>query len=114
MVIMTSVGLTTVVAHAAEESFTDYAFATMQKLDKLYLKYVDENIDRGEAEKAKREYFKLARQLLLRMNDKFDRIEEQEKHELSPEDSYISIHVLTMLIDMMAYDYQADWAYPIE
>lgn len=114
MVFMMSVGLSTGVAHAAEESFTDHAFATMQKLDKLYLQYVDKSIDRGTAEKAKREYFKLARQLLLKMNDKFDQIENQESHELSKEDTYISIHILTMLIDMMAYEHLEDWEYPYE
>jgi len=114
MAFMTSVGLTSVVAHAAEESLTDYAHPTIVKLDKLYLQYVDKDIDRGEAEKAKREYFKLARQLLAKMNERFDKIEADGSHKLSNEDTFISIHVLTMLLDMMAYDYQADWAYPVE
>jgi len=113
MAFMTSVGLTTLVAHAAEESFTDYAHTTMNKLDKLYLQYVDHNTPRGEAEKAKREYFQLARQLLQKMNATFDQIEAKERpHILPQEESFISIHVLTMLLDMMAYDYQAEWQYP--
>ena len=37
MAFMMSVGLTSVVAHAADEAFEDYAHTTMAKLDKLYL-----------------------------------------------------------------------------
>jgi hypothetical protein len=111
---MMSVGLTSVVSHAAEEPFSDYAHATMKKLDKLYIQYIDKNIDRGTAEKAKREYFILARELLHKMNDKFDKIEAEGSNKLSIEDTYISIHVITMMVDMMAHDYQADWEYPYE
>ncbi len=86
----------------------------MTKLDKYYLQSIDRNLSQGEIEKAKREYLKVARDLLRRMNAKFDALNLKEGATLSHTETLLSIHVMTMMADMLASEHQAHedrWEY---
>jgi hypothetical protein len=85
-----------------KSAYTDYVATTMKKLDKLYLQFCDKcNTDAAAATKAKVEYYKTVRDLLEYMNGRFDKLDPKKGAALSDTESLISIHVLTMLVDML-------------
>ena len=103
-------------AHAADKSkgtavydeaaYTEYVQKTMKKLDKLYLEFCGTcGVEGASAEKAKREYLETVRDLMQHMNARFDNMDPKAGAALSPTETLISIHVLTMLVDMLTASY---------
>ena len=99
-------------AHAADKSmdipvydasaYTEYAEAKMVKLDKLYLEFCSTcNADSSRAVKARQEFFTTVRDLMQHMNAKFDSLDPKKGAALSPTETLVSIHVLTMLVDIL-------------
>lgn len=84
-------------------AYTEYAQAKMEKLDKLYLDFCGTcNVDASKALKAKQEFLATVRELMQHMNAKFDALDPKKGAALSPTDTLVSIHVLTMLVDILA------------
>ncbi|MGA7179882.1 MAG: hypothetical protein WBX11_09900 [Thiobacillaceae bacterium] len=89
-----------------EKSYTQYVQDTMRKLDKLYLEFCGEcGASAENAEKARREYLKTARELMSHMNAKFDRLDPRKGDALSATEVLVNIHALTMLVDVLTASY---------
>ena len=85
-----------------EAAYTSYVENTMAKLDKLYLQFCATcNVSGAKANKARQEYLATVRELLQKMNDKFDGLDPKKGAALSPTETLVSIHVLTMLVDIL-------------
>ena len=86
-----------------EAAYTEYVENTMKKLDKLYLDFCYEcGVDATKAGKAKREFLVTVHELMQHMNAKFDSLDPKKGAALSPTESLVSIHSLTMLVDILA------------
>lgn len=85
-----------------ESAYTEYVETTMKKLDSLYLEFCSTcNADASKAVKARNEFFKLSRELMQHMNARFDEKKVKQGAVLSPTETFVSIHVLTMLVDIL-------------
>ena len=94
-----------------EAAYTKYVEDTMKKLDKLYLEFCATcEKDASKAVKARKEYYETVRDLLARMNDRFDGLDPKRGAALSPTEVLVNIHVLTMLIDVITATQMADLA----
>lgn len=100
------------IAHAAEKSaqtavydegaYTEYVENTMKKLDKLYLDFCGTcKSDASVALKARKEFLVTVRDLMQHMNNRFDNLDPKKGDALSPTETLVSIHVLTMLVDIL-------------
>ena len=86
-----------------EAAYTDYVETTMQKLDKLYLDFCDTcGTDVTKARIAKEEFLVTVRELMQHMNTKFDNLDPKQGGALSPTETLVSVHALTMLVDILA------------
>ena len=99
-------------AHAADKSmdipvydesaYTEYTEDKMKKLDKLYLEFCGTcNAEASKAAKARKEFLVTVRDLMQHMNAKFDALDPKKGAALSPTETLVSIHVLTMLVDIL-------------
>lgn len=85
-----------------EAAYTAHVQKTMKKLDKLYLQFCATcNSSAETANKARAEFLATVRELLQNMNDKFDSLDPKKGAALSPTETLVSIHVLTMLVDIL-------------
>ncbi len=88
-----------------EAAYTDYVSDTMKKLDKLYLEFCDKcGVEASKAAKARLEFLTTVRELMQYMNEKFDSMDPKMGAALSPTETLVSIHALTMLVDILAAD----------
>jgi len=86
-----------------ESAYTATVAKTMKKLDKLYLQFCNTcDVAGDKAVKARREYLTLARELMKDMNEKFDGLNPKAGAALSDTEILVSIHALTMLVDILA------------
>lgn len=86
-----------------EAAYTEYVETTMAKLDKLYLEFCDTcGVDTMKAGEAKREFLATVRDLMKYMNGRFDTLDPKAGAALSPTETLVSIHALTMLVDILA------------
>ena len=100
------------VAHADDEAvyavydeaaYTQYVEDAMKNLDKLYLDFCDTcGTDAANAGLARREFLVTVHDLMKYMNARFDKLDPKAGAALSPTESLVSIHALTMLVDIMA------------
>ncbi len=86
-----------------DSAYTEYVEATMEKLDKLYLDFCGScGVDATKAGAAKREFLATVRDLMQYMNGRFDSMNPKAGAALSPTETLVSIHALTMLVDILA------------
>ena len=86
-----------------ESAYTEYVADKMEKLDKLYLDFCGTcNVDASKAAKARHEFLTSVRDLMEHMNARFDSLDPKMGAALSPTETLVSIHVLTMLVDILA------------
>jgi len=85
-----------------ESAYTEYVETTMQKLDKLYLEFCSScGADAETAGKARKEFLITVTELMQYMNGRFDKLDPKAGAALSPTETLVSIHVLTMLVDTL-------------
>jgi hypothetical protein len=85
-----------------EAAYTEYVEATMKKLDRLYLDFCAScGVDATKAGKAKQEFLTTVRDLMQYMNGRFDALDPKAGAALSPTETLVSIHALTMLVDIL-------------
>lgn len=94
-----------------ESVYTSQMEKNMDKLDALYLRFHDNNLASGKVQKAKREYFKIARRMLHDMNERLDKLDPKAGEALSQTDMLVMNHIQIMLIDMLASIHQSEWQY---
>ena len=86
-----------------EAAYTEYVEATMARLDKLYLEFCEScGADATKAREAKQEFLIEVRELMQHMNGRFDALDPKAAAALSPTETLVSIHALTMLVDILA------------
>lgn len=86
-----------------EASYTQYVETTMLKLDRLYLDFCGTcGVDAEKARAAKQEFLVTVRDLMQHMNGRFDKLEPKQGAALSPTETLVSIHAMTMLVDILA------------
>lgn len=86
-----------------EAAYTEYVHETMQKLDALYLDFCSTcGVDTAKAVVAKQEFLSTVRELMQYMNARYDALDPKKGAALSPTETLVSVHVLTMLVDMLA------------
>ena len=86
-----------------EVAYTQYVEDTMKKLDKLYLEFCYScGVDAVTAGKARQEFLVSVHELMQYMNSRFDSLDPKRGAALSPTESLVSIHALTMLVDILA------------
>jgi hypothetical protein len=74
----------------------------MKKLDSLYLEFCSKcNVDGSSAVKARNEFYQLSRELMQHMNARFDSMNVKRGDTLSSTETFVSIHALTMLVDIL-------------
>ena len=86
-----------------ESAYTEFVEGKMQELDALYLKFCETcGVEAADAALAKREFLGSVRELMQHMNAKFDALDPKMGAALSPTETLVSIHALTMLVDILA------------
>lgn len=85
-----------------EAAYTEYVENSMKKLDKLYLDFCAScGADASKSRLAKQEFLVTVRDLMQYMNARFDTMDPKTGAALSHTESLVSIHVLTMLVDIL-------------
>ena len=86
-----------------QAAYTEYVENTMEKLDKLYLQFCGScGVDAVKARIAKDEFLVTVRELMQYMNARYDNLDPKMGAALSPTETLVSVHVLTMLVDILA------------
>jgi hypothetical protein len=94
-----------------EAAYTEYVENTMKELDRLYLEFCATcGVDGSKAAKARQEFLTTVRDLMQHMNTKFDNLDPKKGAALSPTETLVSIHVLTMLVDILTATQLEQWA----
>ena len=86
-----------------EAAYTEYVENTMAELDKLYLDFCGAcGVDAVKARIAKEEFLVTVRELMQHMNARYDKLDPKKGAALSPTETLVSVHALTMLVDILA------------
>ena len=86
-----------------ESSYTDFVEGKMQELDALYLQFCAScGVEASDAALARKQFLTSVRDLMQHMNTKFDGLDPKKGAALSPTETLVSIHALTMLVDILA------------
>ena len=86
-----------------EAAYTQFVEDTMARLDKLYLDFCDKcGVDAIKAREAKQEFLVTVRELMSYMNARYDALDPKKGAALSPTETLVSVHALTMLVDILA------------
>lgn len=87
----------------SEAAYTEFVENTMKELDALYLQFCDScGADPAAAYKARQQFLVEVRDLMQYMNGRFDALDPKQGAALSPTETLVSIHSLTMLVDILA------------
>lgn len=93
-----------------EAAYTEYVENTMKELDRLYLEFCATcGVEGSNAAKARQEFLTTVRDLMKQMNAKFDNLDPKKGGALSPTETLVSIHVLTMLVDILTTTQLEQW-----
>ena len=85
-----------------ESAYTEFVENKMKELDKLYLDFCGTcGVDASKAAKARKEFLTSVRDLMQHMNARFDELDPKKGAALSPTETLVNIHVLTMLVDIL-------------
>ena len=86
-----------------ETAYTEYVENSMQKLDKLYLDFCGTcGVDATKSRQAKEKFLETVRELMQYMNGRYDALDPKKGAALSPTETLVSVHALTMLVDILA------------
>jgi hypothetical protein len=86
-----------------EAAYTQYIENTMQKLDRLYLDFCGTcGVDAVKSRTSKEEFLITVRDLMQHMNTRYDNLDPKKGAALSPTETMVSVHALTMLVDILA------------
>jgi len=85
-----------------ESAYTEFVENKMKELDGLYLQFCDAcGADASAAALARKEFLISVRDLMQHMNARFDALDPKKGAALSPTETLVSIHALTMLVDTL-------------
>jgi hypothetical protein len=85
-----------------ESAYTEFVENKMKELDGLYLQFCEAcGADASAAALARKEFLISVRDLMQHMNARFDALDPKKGAALSPTETLVSIHALTMLVDIL-------------
>jgi len=85
-----------------ETAYTEFVENKMKELDSLYLQFCEScGADASAAAAARKEFLTSVRELMQHMNARFDALDPKKGAALSPTETMVSIHALTMLVDIL-------------
>jgi len=85
-----------------ESAYTEFVEKKMKELDGLYLQFCETcGADASAAALARKEFLTSVRDLMQHMNSRFDALDPKKGAALSPTETLVSIHALTMLVDIL-------------
>ena len=85
-----------------EAAYTQFVEDKMKELDALYLRFCETcGVNAADSAVARKEFLVSVRELMQHMNGRFDALDPKKGAALSPTESLVSIHALTMLIDIL-------------
>jgi len=85
-----------------ESAYTEFVENKMTELDGLYLQFCETcGADASAAALARKEFLISVRDLMQHMNSRFDALDPKKGAALSPTETLVSIHALTMLVDIL-------------
>lgn len=85
-----------------ESAYTEFVENKMTELDGLYLRFCETcGADASAAALARKEFLTSVRDLMQHMNSRFDALDPKKGAALSPTETLVSIHALTMLVDIL-------------
>jgi hypothetical protein len=86
-----------------EASYTAFVESKMKELDALYLQFCATcGVEAEQAARARMEFLTSVRELMEYMNGRFDSLDPKKGAALSETETLVSIHALTMLVDILA------------
>jgi hypothetical protein len=86
-----------------ENAYTEFVETKMKELDALYLQFCDTcGSEPADAALARQKFLISVRELMQHMNARFDKLEPKAGAALSPTETLVSVHALTMLVDILA------------
>jgi hypothetical protein len=86
-----------------EAAYTQYVEDTMDTLDQLYLDFSDtQGVDAAKARIIREEFLAKVHELMQYMNAKYDDLDLKKGAALSATDTLVSVHAMTMLVDILA------------
>ena len=91
-----------------ESAYTKQVEASMNEMHTLYLKAFDTNISKHEADKIKKEYYKISQGLIRDMHQRVMSLNVKAGAALSHTDILLSTHMSLMLLDMLAAEQLSD------
>lgn len=95
-----------------ESAYTEATEKDMAKMHALYLKAYDKKASLGDREKAKREYLKIGKKLVREMHERIMMLDVKKGAALSHTDVLLSVHMMSMMVDMLATLQQEEWKDP--
>ena len=85
-----------------ESAYTEFVENKVKELDGLYLQFCEAcGADASAAALARKEFLISVRDLMQHMNARFDALDPKKGAALSPTETLVSIHALTMLVDIL-------------
>lgn len=86
-----------------EASYSAFVESKMKELDALYLQFCATcGVEAEQAARARMEFLTSVRELMEYMNGRFDSLDPKKGAALSETETLVSIHALTMLVDILA------------
>ena len=86
-----------------ESAYTEFVENKMKELDALYLQFCETcGSEPADAIRARQQFLTSVRELMQHMNARFDALDPKAGAALSPTETLVSVHALTMLVDILA------------
>ena len=86
-----------------EAAYTQYVEDTMETLDQLYLDFLDaQGVDAARVRIVREEFLGTVHELMQYMNARYDDLDMKKGAALSATDTLVSVHAMTMLVDILA------------
>lgn len=83
-------------------AYTKHVEDSMQKLHTLHLRAFDKNLNSGQREKARREFFKISQGLVQEMHQRIMGLNVKAGAALSHTDVLLNTHLTMMVLDMLS------------
>lgn len=92
--------------------YTENTEKAMDKMHHLFIKAYDKTSPSGEREKAKREYLAMGQNLVRGLHERVMSLDVKKGAALSHTDVLLSVHMMSMMLDMLASIQQEQWQDP--
>jgi len=92
--------------------YTEQTEKAMDKMHHLFIKAYDKTSPSGDREKAKREYLEMGQNLIRQLHERVMTLDVKRGAALSHTDVLLSVHMMSMMLDMLASIQQEQWVDP--